>query len=204
MPYYSYHSKNTFSAHSQILELIGRNKTVLDVGCNKGYIGEHADKTNTFYGLEYDEVALFEAKKIYKSVSIYDLNNLKDLSFEVNSFDVIVFADVLEHVLYPKVVLNFFKKYLKKDGYIVISVPNIANWKVRLDLIFGKFDYTETGIMDRTHLHLYTFKSAKILAQSGGLKTIETRAGATFFGRITSLLPFLKGLLATNIIIKVR
>jgi 2-polyprenyl-3-methyl-5-hydroxy-6-metoxy-1,4-benzoquinol methylase len=204
MPYYSYHSKNSFSTHSQILDLIGANKTVLDVGCNKGYIGEHADKTNTFYGLEYDEVALADAKKIYKAVSKYDLNNLQDLHLEVDSFDVIVFADVLEHVLYPDEVLKFFKKYLKKDGYIVISVPNIANWKVRLDLIFGKFDYTETGIMDRTHLHLYTFKSAQLLAQSAQLETIEVRSGATFFGKIISLFPFLKGLLATNIIIKVK
>jgi 2-polyprenyl-3-methyl-5-hydroxy-6-metoxy-1,4-benzoquinol methylase len=204
MPYYSYHSKNSFSTHSQILDLIGKDKTVLDVGCNKGYIGEHADKTNIFYGLEYDEVALVEAKKIYKAVSKYDLNNLQDLKFEEDSFDVIVFADVLEHVLFPAEVLTFFKKYLKKDGYILISVPNIANWKVRLDLIMGKFDYTETGIMDRTHLHLYTFKSAQLLAQYSELKIIETRAGATFFGRMISLFPFLKGLLATNIIIKVR
>jgi 2-polyprenyl-3-methyl-5-hydroxy-6-metoxy-1,4-benzoquinol methylase len=204
MPYYSYHSKNSFSTHSQILDLIGANKTILDVGCNKGYIGEHADKTNTFYGLEYDEVALADAKKIYKAVSKYDLNNLQDLHFEVDSFDVIVFADVLEHVLYPDEVLKFFKKYLKKDGYIVISVPNIANWKVRFDLIFGKFDYTETGIMDRTHLHLYTFKSAQLLVQSAQLETVEVRAGATFFGKIISLFPFLKGLLATNIIIKVK
>jgi 2-polyprenyl-3-methyl-5-hydroxy-6-metoxy-1,4-benzoquinol methylase len=204
MPYYTYHSKNTFSTHSNILDLIGKDKIVLDVGCNKGYIGEHADKTNTFYGLEYDEVALEVAKGIYTSVQKYDLNNLKKLNFNAQKFDVIIFADVLEHVLYPDEVLEHFKQYLSDGGYIIISLPNIANWKVRLDLLFGKFDYTETGIMDRTHLHLYTFKSAQKLATNKDYSISEVRAGATFFGPVISLLPFLKSLLATNVIMKVE
>jgi 2-polyprenyl-3-methyl-5-hydroxy-6-metoxy-1,4-benzoquinol methylase len=204
MPYYTYHSKNTFSTHSHILELIGKDKTVLDVGCNKGYIGEHADKTNTFYGLEYDEVALKIAKGIYTDVQQYDLNNLKKVDFKVQKFDVIIFADVLEHVLYPDQVLEYFKTYLADGGYIVISLPNIANWQVRLNMLFGKFDYTETGIMDRTHLHLYTFKSAQKLAASQDFVVTEVRAGASFFGRIIAFAPFLKGLLATNIIMKVE
>jgi 2-polyprenyl-3-methyl-5-hydroxy-6-metoxy-1,4-benzoquinol methylase len=204
MPYYTYHSKNTFSTHSNILDLIGKNKTVLDVGCNKGYIGEHSDKSNTFYGLEYDDVALKIAKDIYTDAQQYDLNNLKKVGFNVQKFDVIIFADVLEHVLYPDQVLEYFKEYLADDGYIIISLPNIANWKVRLDLLFGKFDYTETGIMDRTHLHLYTFKSAQQLATNQGFNIVEVRAGATFFGPIISALPLLKGLLATNAIMKVE
>ena len=190
-----------YSTHRVIIENIGLNMNVLDVGCNDGYIGKMSNNTNKFYGLDYLKESVEEAKKIYSDVLEYDLNNLINLPWDIK-FDVIVFADVLEHLLYPETVLNFFvANYLKENGKIIVSLPNIANWEIRLNLLFGKFDYTDTGILDKTHLHFYTFESAKILISIPNLKLINDFGGASFFGPIIKILPFLKPLLATNIIL---
>jgi 2-polyprenyl-3-methyl-5-hydroxy-6-metoxy-1,4-benzoquinol methylase len=202
MPYYSHHSISQFSGHSQLQKLIGTNKIVLDVGCNKGYIGENSDKSNTFYGLEYDTEALKIAQKNYTQAYFYNLNNLKELDFDVKKFDTIIFADVLEHVLFPEQSLKYFDKYLNDNGIVIVSLPNIANWMVRLKLLIGKFDYTEGGgIMDKTHLHLYTYKSAIKLVEDAGFVVTKQSFGSSIFGPIISVFPFLKGLFATNIIL---
>ncbi|MBU3978220.1 class I SAM-dependent methyltransferase, partial [Patescibacteria group bacterium] len=192
---------SSYSTHSIILRNIGDNKVILDVGCNDGYIGKNSDKSNIFYGLDYLDESIQNAKIIYKDAIFYDLNILENLPWNIK-FDVIIFADVLEHVLYPEVVLNFFiKNYLKDGGKIIISLPNIANWQVRINLLFGKFDYADSGIMDKTHLHLYTFKSATNFAQKSNLKIINILGGASFFGIVLRFIPFLNSLLTTNIII---
>lgn len=189
-----------YSTHSIINANIDTNKTVLDIGCNDGYIGKHSDSSNTFYGLDYLQESVDKAKEVYKDAMLYDLNNLKELPWN-KKFDTLIFADVLEHVLYPDQVLDFFiNNYLKKEGKVIISLPNIANWQIRLNLFFGKFDYTETGIMDKTHLHFYTFKTAKELIQKQDLSISNIYGGATFFGKIIRKAPFLRGLLSTNII----
>ncbi len=190
-----------YSTHNIIRSNVGSNKTVLDVGCNDGYIGKISDSTNRFYGLDASEESVGIAQEIYEKAIQYDLNHLIILPWDVK-FDVIIFADVLEHVLYPETVLNYFvKNYLKEDGKVIISLPNIANWRIRLDFLFGKFDYTDSGIMDRTHLHLYTYKTAFEFMSKSNLKIERVLGGASIFGFIISVMPFLKSLLSTNIII---
>jgi len=190
-----------YSTHNIIARNIGRNKVILDVGCNDGYLGRISHKSNTFYGLDYLDDSVLKAKEFYKDALVFDLNYTEKLPWDLK-FDIIVFADVLEHVLYPEKVLGFFvDEYLKDGGRVIISLPNVANWQVRLQLFFGKFEYQETGILDKTHLHLYTFRTATQLAESCGLVVKKRVGGASFFGPILSLLPFLRSLLTTNIIL---
>lgn len=191
-----------YSTHTIIAGLVGRSQTVLDVGCNDGYIGQAADRSNTFYGLDYAPESIKKVKKFYQDAQIYDLNQLRALPWKMD-FSVIILADVLEHLNNPEMVLGYFvKKYLKPGGRVIVSLPNIANWQVRWRLLFGRFNYTEqSGIMDRTHLHFYTFDSARLLAAGAGLEVEAAVAGASVLGPIAKLLPFLRGLVATNIII---
>lgn len=192
--------KSFYSAKNVILRELGFGKTILDVGCNDGYFGRSSDKTNTFYGLDCSEDSVKVAKENYKDAVVYDLNKLEKLPWDIK-FDVLVFADVLELVLFPEKVLIFFvKNYLKEDGKVIVSLPNIANWQVRLKLLFGKFNYAETGIMDKSHLHFYAFKSTGRLASTSNLRVLK-KIGTSFFGQIITLLPFLRPLLATNIIL---
>lgn len=89
---------------------------------------------------------------------------------KTNYFDFIIFADVLEHLRFPLHTLVNFRKYLKKDGKIFISVPNIANYRVRMNLLIGRFDYTEIGILDKTHIRFFTKKTIKQIINDAGLK----------------------------------
>ena len=192
---------NKYSTHNIILNSIGVDKIVLDVGCNEGYIGKNSDKSNIFYGIDYFKDAINKTKKSYKDAIFYDLNKIENLPWDIE-FDVIIFADVLEHVFYPEKILKFFvSRYLKKNGKVIISLPNIANWQIRFKLLFGKFDYKDTGIMDKTHLHLYTYKNAVRMVLKNNIKIINILCGASIFGPVVKGLPFLRYILATNIII---
>jgi 2-polyprenyl-3-methyl-5-hydroxy-6-metoxy-1,4-benzoquinol methylase len=193
-------NQNAHSTHSIIQSLIPKGKNILAIGCNDGYIGEQFGTESTFFGLEYSPESVQKAQKHYKSVIQYDLNNLQKV--EVPVCDMLIFADVLEHVIDPEKALRYFvENYLQANGNVIISLPNIANWQIRLNLLLGKFDYKKTGIMDETHLHFYTFKTAQNLAKLSGLEVIEKYGGASFFGPIIKLLPFLKPLLSTNVIL---
>lgn len=193
-----------YSTHKIILDHIGKNKIVLDIGCNDGYIGKMSDKSNIFYGLDVSKESIINTKKIYKDAIVYNLNKLEKLTWDKN-FDLIIFGDVLEHVLYPEDVLKYFVKYyLKENGILIVSLPNVANFSVRLKLLFGNFDYTETGILDKTHLKLYTDKTARELFNKCDLKVMQFFGGSSNFGFIINRLKLLKFLLSYNIIYILR
>lgn len=189
--------------------LCGDGKVILDVGCASGYLGAYLKKQdNTVYGIDGNASALEKAKKIYREVACVDLNRI-DFQKQVldgASFDVIVFADVLEHLLDPEGVLEYFRKFLKPNGKIVVSLPNVALWRVRFNLLFGKFEYTDYGVLDRTHLHLYTFRTAKDLVEKAGFKTISIRSAENLwiFGVLIEIMPWLRSLLGIHIVIEAK
>jgi len=83
---------------------------------------------------------------------------------------------VLEHLGQPEQLLAGARGALRKDGFVVVSLPNVANFTVRLMLLLGQFNYAERGIMDRTHLHFYTRKTARRMLQDCGYEIVDTRA----------------------------
>ncbi len=104
--------------------------------------------------------------------------NLEDLINNICKFeskiryDYIVFGDILEHVTKPQELLGCFSAFLKNDGFIIASIPNIANWMIRMKLLFGNFDYSG-DILDIGHLKFFTYKSAKSLLEDSGYKVIS-------------------------------
>jgi hypothetical protein len=88
-------------------------------------------------------------------------------------FDLILFADVLEHTAHPEAVLRRLLPYLEEDGHVIVSLPNVAAWTVRLGLLAGHFDYEQSGILDDTHLRFFTRESAVRLAESAGLEVLR-------------------------------
>jgi 2-polyprenyl-3-methyl-5-hydroxy-6-metoxy-1,4-benzoquinol methylase len=80
-------------------------------------------------------------------------------------FDVVVCADVLEHLPQPEHLLERVRTWLKPEGLLLASIPNVANIHVRLSLLAGRFRYTERGILDQTHLRFYTRSSARRLLE---------------------------------------
>ena len=158
------------------MSLIGNNKTVLDVGCGKGYVAK-ALVSNGCDVIGID-ISKYDGGGWLQEVLIGDIETMP-LKFK-KKFDVILLADVLEHLHNPKKTLLRLKPFLVNRGMLVVSVPNVANWKVRLKLLFGKFDYADQGIMDRTHLHFYTQKTIKELMDSTEFEIYNQRFVSSF------------------------
>ncbi len=84
-----------------------------------------------------------------------------------------ILLDVLEHLKRPETILDECHEVLDRDGQLIISMPNIANITVRLSLLFGQFNYTERGILDKTHLRFFTRKTARKMVESRGYQILE-------------------------------
>jgi len=134
-------------------------KVILDVGCAQGAIGSEfkQNKALTFYGIEPFEDDAKAAEN--EGYIVFKHTVEAALPIIQPEFDIILAGDVLEHIVNPKEVLGKLLEKLKPDGVILISIPNVANFLVRLGLLFGRFDYTERGILDATHLRFFTRKS---------------------------------------------
>ena len=124
------------------------------------------------WGIERDPKATAVALERMDRVIVADFTDGAELAKELGDarFDVIMFSDVLEHTVDPGGVLSGFLDYLSDDGRIVVSVPNVANWVTRFGLLFGRFTYTATGVLDRTHLRFFTRRSAIELVRGCGLE----------------------------------
>ena len=163
------------SEHKQILEWVGRDKKILEVGCHTGYFSAVLKKNGSrVTGMEIYKPALEKAEPhLEKAV----LGNVEDEQVwnEVSGdkFDVILFMHVLEHLVAPEDILEKFKELLNENGIIIICLPNINNWSNRLDMLKGNFNYTEQGVMDKTHLKFFNYFSARKLIESVGLSVLD-------------------------------
>jgi hypothetical protein len=107
---------------------------------------------------------------------------------------------VLEHLIEPAAVLAHFRSYLRPGGRVLVSVPNVAHARVRLDLARGRFDYRDYGVLDRTHLHFYTFSSAQELMRTAGYDVVRTVGGSNRLGPLVCV-PGLRTLLSLQVLV---
>lgn len=166
-----------YSAYWKIAERIKPRSIVLDVGCGRGNLGEFLIRTKKclVYGIDISEEYAFEAmSRGYEYVAVLDLDRIDRfyVPFRQESFDYIVYADVLEHLKDPLKVLIALKPLLKEHGSIICSIPNVAVWSVRLKLLLGKWEYEDYGILDRTHLRFFTIRTARKLIEEAGFRII--------------------------------
>jgi 2-polyprenyl-3-methyl-5-hydroxy-6-metoxy-1,4-benzoquinol methylase len=152
-----------YNSHYWLLKFLaedGRPKRILDVGTADGYLGALLKREgHMVVGVERDPVLAEKARAYYDR---FHLGDIEEFDFPYRSeFDAILFADVLEHLRDPSAVLSRALSALKPGGEILISVPNVANFTVRLGLLFGLFNYAERGILDRTHLRFFTLTTLR-------------------------------------------
>jgi SAM-dependent methyltransferase len=145
---------------------------VLDVGCGFATTSERIQKLgNEVTGIEESADACEVAAKRVAHVVQADLQSA-DLGDA--QFDVLIFADVLEHLAWPVGVLKRYLRWLAPGGSVVISLPNVGLWSVRFAHLFGRWEYEETGVLDRTHLRFFTRKSVRWLVGEAGLSVVKT------------------------------
>ena len=146
-------------------------KRIVDVGCGVGattaWLKSRYPNAQTI-GLEGNGKIRDKLAQNVDSVHIVDLNGeLPD----VGEPDLILFLDVLEHLLTPEKTLADLTSRLAPTGTVIVSVPNIAHLSVSLPLLLrGRFDYADAGILDRTHLHFFVRDSAVALMNNAGLE----------------------------------
>ncbi len=192
---YTQFNNHTYETHRIIYNLIEPNSLILDLGCATGYFGQELKKkVCQTTGVEQDLSAVKIAKKYLQQVIIADLEEPNGLKFPKQKFDYILMMDVLEHLRNRNELLSKVGRWLKRGGKLIISTPNIAHISIRLKLLFGDFTYTETGILDRTHVHFYTKNTLEEELYYSGWR-IEQRYVSSdfgqipFFGRILRKLP---------------
>ncbi len=153
---------------------------VLDVGCSDGIQGKYLKKEKgcRVYGVDISRQAILEARKNLDKAVVMDIE--RDSFPFKEKFDVILFSDILEHLVSPEAVLRKFRTHLKKGGLVVAAIPNVANLKVRLSLLLGRWEYRELGILDKTHLRFFTQKTARRLFKDSGLAIVAEDCSPEF------------------------
>ncbi len=185
------------SSHDYVRRVLGTRpgspgcKDVLDIGCGEGFLAEVLNAA----GHRVTGVDCLDAPRHrgiladYLRLDLDSAETARILRARPERFDYILLLDILEHLREPERLLRAAKALLKPGGKIIISVPNIANVTVRAQLLFGRFDYAERGILDRTHLRFYTRRTARALLKQAGLRSIEETSTVMPVERVLGLPP---------------
>jgi 2-polyprenyl-3-methyl-5-hydroxy-6-metoxy-1,4-benzoquinol methylase len=169
---YTLKSSSTGS-HMQIVNSIRADTRVLDLGCSQGLLARPLlEKSVRVTGVDMRPEAHVTAE-----LSEYfqrDLEEPCELPLG-RIFDYVVVADVIEHVKNRTQLIRSARRYLKEGGRLIISTGNIAVWFYRLSLLVGRFEYGPRGILDRTHVHLYTRDTFRREVERAGFHVLEER-----------------------------
>lgn len=151
-------------------EILGENKTILDVGCGGGIMAQILRrKGHIIDGITISPKEAAAAKLYCRSVFVFNLEN--GLPTEISDkYDYVICSHVLEHICYPHLLLAGVKKHLKPDGLFLVALPNLMHYRSRWELVKGNFNYEESGVWDSTHFRWYTFSSAYRLLDENGFK----------------------------------
>jgi 2-polyprenyl-3-methyl-5-hydroxy-6-metoxy-1,4-benzoquinol methylase len=178
VPDYVALAADPYSSHQILLRLSAGARTVLDVGCSAGVLARELSAAGAVVdGLESDPLAAEEARQVCRQVLVGDLESMP-LEPVQGPYDVVLMADVLEHLRDPEAALRRLRPLLAEGGRLLVSTPNIANWSMRLLHLAGRWDYRERGIMDRTHLHFFTQRTLRATLKRAGYRVLRMEATA--------------------------
>jgi len=166
-------------SHMQIVESIRPGSRVLDLGCSQGLLaGPLREKDVRMVGVDSGppERLSAELEAYYRR----DLEQPLDLPLG-RVFDYVVVADVIEHLRQRTQLMRSARRFLKEDGRLIISTPNVALWFYRLSLLAGRFEYGPRGVLDETHVRLYTGASFRREVEKAGFQVIRRRVTALPF-----------------------
>jgi 2-polyprenyl-3-methyl-5-hydroxy-6-metoxy-1,4-benzoquinol methylase len=161
------------SSHGAVLQLVGSGRRVLDLGCAGGGLARGLTAAgNSVVGVDADPDAASRAAAGCERAVVADLDDGWPAELDDERFDVVVAADVLEHLRDPSELLASVRPHLLPGGYVVATVPNVAHASVRLALLQGRFPYGDVGLLDRTHLRFYSRETLRELFADAGLGVV--------------------------------
>lgn len=163
--------KSIHSSHSQLVGLVPRAaRRVLDLGCGEGSI------SRALLERGHQVVSLDSHAPREHLPHFIQADLTEDLPLAPKDrFDAVILADVLEHLVEPAKLLRRAVSHLAPGGRLLVSLPNVVHWSVRALVLAGKFEYTNRGILDQSHLRFFTKKSAEQLFHQVGLEVTSHR-----------------------------
>ncbi len=155
-------------------------KTVLEIGCGEGALCAAYRRVNPsvlWFGVDSNREALDNTPEEMQ-VWCADLNETfgaRDFMSESleREIDCVICGDVLEHLINPMETLRACTEHVKSGAQVLACIPNVQHWTVIRDLLDGKWDYTDSGLLDRTHLRFFTLKSIREMFDAAGLQVFE-------------------------------
>ncbi len=165
------------SAPAAVVRMVGKGKRVLEIGAGPGSITRvlkgHGGCRVT--AIELDEEAIKKLSPFCEHVYQSDLNDQSWTSVLSNDekFDVVVAADVLEHLYDPPTTLRAVKDILDADGSVVVSLPHIGHNAVIGCLLQKDFELQDWGLLDKTHIQFFGIENMQRLFNDAGFKIIE-------------------------------
>ncbi len=173
------------NARADFIDLLPRDpaSSILEVGCGNGATGALALEEGCcgrYVGVELFAGAAAEARQVLSEVITGNVETL-ELPWQPASFDAIILSEVLEHLVEPGATLLRLARFVRPGGLLLASSPNIAHWRVIRELILGRFNLTDRGVLDRTHLRWFTPDSFASMVEDAGFN-IEHVGPVTPFG----------------------
>jgi 2-polyprenyl-3-methyl-5-hydroxy-6-metoxy-1,4-benzoquinol methylase len=170
----------TNNPRTLIAKWVAEGAHVLEVGPGDGVVGGwlKSHKRCRVIGVEYVPDAAAVAARVLDGMIVGSIED-EAIAAEAERhgpFNAVIFADVLEHLVDPWAVLRRVRRMLTPGGSLMLSMPNVAHWSARLNLLRGRWDYTDGYLMDKTHLRWFTRRTAIEMCQSSGYDVVEARA----------------------------
>jgi 2-polyprenyl-3-methyl-5-hydroxy-6-metoxy-1,4-benzoquinol methylase len=170
--------RSPHGSHMQVLEAIAPRTRVLDLGCSQGLLaGPLRARGVRVVGVDT------HAPPVSPDLEAYYQRDLEEplVLPEGRSFDYVVVSDVIEHIRNRAQLLRSVRRNLKPDGRLLISTPNVAIWFYRLSLLAGRFEYGPRGVLDETHVHLFTRATFRREIERAGFRIRRERVTALPF-----------------------
>lgn len=182
-----------------------KGKSVLDIGCARGYLGRTLKDKGASYvvGTDISESALIESRQVLDETYVFNLDGEWPADLEAKRFDIVIMAEVLEHVFNPVGVLKKIRRILKEEGSLIITTPNFMTWTNRARFIFGNFKYQDQGMFDFGHIRWFTYSYLKKVLTDSGFD-IAKEEHIIFPGKLTNILKFWPALFAFQFVLKAR
>ena len=174
-----------------IVERLAANpdQAILELGCGSGGTARAvraANKAGRYVGIELMADAAKQAQGAVDQVVVGNVESL-DLQPFAGQFDVLIASEVLEHLVDPWATVRRLVECLKPGAVVYASSPNVAHWHVVRALLRGRFDYSEVGVMDRTHLRWFTPDTYRAMFEAAGVQVTSVASVRPIGGKVRLL-----------------
>lgn len=161
--------------------MLPENSTVLEIGCATGFMSAYLQNQMgcTVTGVELNPAQAAVAREhcrylIEGNIATASVQAQLDTHVaEKGKFAVVFMSQVIEHIAAPQDLLTRIRDWIMPGGCLVVSTCNVAHWRIRLNVMLERWEYTDYGILDRTHLRFFTVHSFRRLLQECGFNIVD-------------------------------